>query len=80
MSNRQLEERQEREYAAKVAAALGISVEDLDRLEWSIDESGSDGAVHGYNVNFDEGSDPAILAKIEGLVHGRWIRIGPELD
>ncbi|MBV9882199.1 MAG: hypothetical protein JO276_04245 [Sphingomonadaceae bacterium] len=56
MSNRELEERAERQQTEAVARALGISVEDLEEQDWSIDEDvGNDGAVHGYVVTFADG-------------------------
>jgi len=56
MSNRQLEERAEREQAQAVARALGISVEDLDEQDWSVDEDvGNDDVVLGYVVTFGDG-------------------------
>ncbi|MDB5433287.1 MAG: hypothetical protein JWP35_4403 [Caulobacter sp.] len=80
MSSDQLEERQAREFAQRVADALGITLADLDETEWDYDENtGSDGALHGYVINFAEGSSPEVLSKIAGLTHGRWIQIGPVL-
>lgn len=78
MSSRQMEDRQEQQYAQKVASVLGISIDDLNVLVWEIDENTTeDGGFTGYNITFAEGSDPEILAQIAGLVDGRWIRVGP---
>jgi hypothetical protein len=78
MSKALLEERQEREQAEAVASALGISTDELDELDWTIEAHESDdGLLYGYNIYFGEGSDPAILKRIDGLKDGRWIRIGP---
>lgn len=80
MSSRQLEEIQEQQQAEAVAAALGISVDDLDQLEWELSPHESDdGMLYGYNVEFGEGSDPDTLARIPGLINGSWVRIGPDL-
>ena len=77
MSSRQLEEQQERRFNAWVAEELGLSLDELEGLDWSIDESdGNDGAVYGHIITFDDGSDPDILAKIDGLQDGRWVQIG----
>jgi hypothetical protein len=48
-SSRLLEERQEREQAEAVAAALGTPPSDLEELDWTIEphESG-DGVLYGY--------------------------------
>lgn len=80
MNSRLLEEQQEREQAAALARALGISTDDLEDLNWTIEPHASDdGVLYGYNVYFGEGSDPEILSRVEGLVDGRWVRIGPDL-
>lgn len=77
MSNRQLEDRQEQEFAQKVASALGISADDLNEVDWDIDENTTiDGAMTGYNVTFSEHSNLEVLGKIVGLIDGRWIRSG----
>lgn len=78
MSNAQLEELQERELARRVADALGITLDDLDETEWSLEENASDdGVVSGLLISFSEGSSAAVLGKIRGLQHGRWIQIAP---
>ncbi len=78
MSNRQLEEQAEQHQNMAVAVALGISADDLDRLEWRIeDEISDDGALYGHNVYFEEGPDPGVLAKLSNRLTGAFIRIGP---
>jgi hypothetical protein len=73
-----LEERQERQQAEAVASALGILVDELERLDWTIENHASDdGVLYGHNVYFANGSDPEILGRIPGLTDGRWVRIGP---
>jgi hypothetical protein len=73
-----LEDRQEREHVEAVAAALGISVTDLEQLNWTIEDHASDdGLLYGHNVYFADGSDPAILNRIKGLTNDRWVRIEP---
>ncbi|MCW1994794.1 hypothetical protein [Bradyrhizobium diazoefficiens] len=75
---RLLEEQQEQQQAEAVAAALGISIDELDELDWTLETHESDdGVLYGHNVYFAEGSDPEILSRIDGLVDGRWVRIGP---
>lgn len=77
MSSSQLEDRQEREQDLAVANELGISIDDLNELDWSLEPHESDdGLLYGYNVYFAEGSNPEILARITGLVNNQWIRIG----
>ncbi|WP_029083881.1 MULTISPECIES: hypothetical protein [unclassified Bradyrhizobium] len=78
MSKELLEERHEREQAEAVASALGISTDELDELDWRLEPHESDdGLLYGHNVYFGEGSDPEILKRIDGLVNGKWVRIGP---
>ena len=80
LSNRQLEEQREREITEALAQALGLSAQDLDQLDYTVDpQTGSDGTLHGYNIYFGDGADPEILGRIRGLVNGRWVRIGPVL-
>ena len=80
MSNEILEEQQEQAQHARIAAALGISVDELDSLEWRLESHESDdGVFYGYNIHFGEGSDPTILSKIRGLIDSRWVHLGPAL-
>lgn len=80
LSDRQLQERREREITEALAQALGLTAQDLDRVDYMVDpQRGSDGTLHGYNIYFGDGADPEILGRIHGLVNGRWVRIGPVL-
>ncbi len=57
MSNRQLEEMQEKLANQKLASELGISYDDLLELEWDIDTNESDdGLIYEYIVTFSEES------------------------
>ncbi|MCY7324394.1 MAG: hypothetical protein LH660_21985 [Phormidesmis sp. CAN_BIN36] len=76
MSNQQLEEMQEKWRDQKLAAALGISYDDLLELEWSLDPNeGHDGALHGYMVTFSEESPKKILNKIVGIRDGYFVNL-----
>lgn len=78
MSSRELEDRDESDQHEAVANALGISVDDLDQLDWRLEDHVSDdGLLYGHNVYFGEGADPDILAKVGGLNNGEWVRIAP---
>ncbi len=78
MSSRELEEQAEIEQQEVIASALGISVEELDELDWRLeDHLSDDGLLYGHNVYFAEGSAPDILTKISGLTNNEWVRIGP---
>lgn len=56
MSSRQLEERQERERLEAIAKALGMSVDELEAQEWSIDENvGNDGTIYSHVVTLEDG-------------------------
>ena len=78
MSNRQLEEQQERDQAEAVASALGISVDELDQLDWSIEPvTSDDGIVYGYDVSLGENAPDHILVKMGPKRLGHLARIGP---
>lgn len=80
LSDRQLQEQREREITEALAHALGLSAQDLDRVDYMVDpQKGNDGNLHGYIIYFGDGADPEILGRIHGLVNGRWVRIGPVL-
>jgi hypothetical protein len=81
MSNRDFEERQERDLAERVATSLDISVHQLDELDWSIDENtGNDGTVYGYVITFEKSDDPATQAFIDGLTDRMgWVQVSAQL-
>ena len=57
MSSRQLEELLEEKRDKAVAKQLGISVSELDRRGYTLDENvGNDGVVYSYIVTFDDGT------------------------
>lgn len=77
MSNRQLEKLVGREKDCAVADHLGITVEELDELDHTLEPYESDdGVLYGYNVYFGEGADPEILGKILHATDQGWVRIG----
>lgn len=60
----------------KLAKLLGISEEDLDQLNYDIDEHrGNSGDLYGYNIMFYEENDPEIMQKIEGLENGNYVSL-----
>lgn len=78
MSSRQLEDQADTDQTAVIATELGISADDLRELFYEIEANeSSDGVLYGYTITFGENSDPEILKQIDGLVDGRWVRIGP---
>jgi hypothetical protein len=78
MSNRQLEEMQEKLANQKLASELGISYDELLELEWDIDTNESnDGLIYEYIVTFSEESPKKILNKIEGIEEGYIVRLPP---
>ncbi|PHM11081.1 hypothetical protein [Nostoc sp. 'Peltigera malacea cyanobiont' DB3992] len=78
MSNRQLEEMQEKLANQKLASELGISYDELLELEWDIDTNESDdGLIYEYIVTFSEESPKKILNKIEGIEDGYIVRLQP---
>jgi hypothetical protein len=77
---RELQEKRAREVTDNLARALGVSAEELDRVEYRIDpQRADDGTLQGFIIYFWDGATPEFLAKIDGLVNGRWVRIGPAL-
>jgi hypothetical protein len=80
LSDWQLQVQRERQITAALAGALGLSVQEVDRLDYLIDpDTAPDGTVQGYFIYFWDGSDRDVLARIPGLVNGRWVRIDPVL-
>src|SRR3546814_2457214 len=68
MSSRQLEDIAEQQAAARIAAALGIDVDELEELDWTIEPHESDDGVHyGHTISFGPESDASILSKVQGL-------------
>ncbi|RDE61005.1 hypothetical protein [Aeromonas veronii] len=60
----------------RLAAELGITDEELGRLEWDVQENSSDdGLIYDFVLTFDENSPPEILEKIEGLSDDLTIRV-----
>lgn len=77
MGSWQLEEKTEEQQAQAVASELGISREDLDLLDWEIEEDrSSEGLLYGHIIHFRDTSHDAILSGIKGLVGGNSVRIG----
>lgn len=73
-----MQEKRAREATELLANALGLSAAELDQVELMIDtERDQDGRVLGHIVYFLHHVDPEILSKVDGLVNGRWVRIGP---
>jgi hypothetical protein len=77
MSSRQLEERQEREFHKWIASELGISVDDLNSEDWSLDEiDGNDGAVYGHRVTFSQDTASDFLVEVCGAADQYSVDIG----
>lgn len=80
MSSRQLEERYEQEQSERLAAHLGLTVDELDQLSPDIDTNESnDGLVYNHVLNFHSESPKELLAKVVGLEPGSltmWVELG----
>ena len=62
MSNQQLEEQRERRHAEAVAMALGMSLQELNAQEWSIEaDVGKDDMVYGHIVTLEDGRQVHIV-------------------
>ncbi|WP_338695274.1 hypothetical protein V5279_03935 [Bradyrhizobium sp. 26S5] len=78
MSSRELEDRYDREEAEAIAAALGLTPDELDEIEYSIhDIANDDGLVFDYGVEIKEGAPQYILDKLARLPrYGNLISVG----
>lgn len=78
MSNQQLEEKQQHESDLCLAKSLGISMDDLDSLNYKVSQNTSDdGCLYGYIVEFNEDSPKEILDKISGLENNSYVYLSP---
>lgn len=76
----QLQEQRAREITENLARALGVGADELEQVDYLIDpQRGADGMLEGFIIYFWDGATPEFLARIDGLVNGRWVRIGPVL-
>ncbi|WP_027556336.1 hypothetical protein [Bradyrhizobium sp. Cp5.3] len=68
MSSRQLEDEYDREEAEAIAAALDLTPDELNEIEYVIHEiANDDGLVYGYGVEIKEGAPQHILDKLARL-------------
>ncbi|MCA1458928.1 hypothetical protein I6F35_38390 [Bradyrhizobium sp. BRP22] len=68
MSSRQLEDEYDREEAEAIAAALYLTPDELNEIEYTIHEiANDDGLVYGYGVEIKEGAPQYILDKLARL-------------
>lgn len=78
MSNRQFEEQQELQGNQLLATAIGLSIDELDQLDYEISPNESnDGLIYEYVVSFDESCSKTILDKIDGLTSGKYVYLQP---
>jgi hypothetical protein len=74
MSNRQLEEQQGFQEKKLLATALGLSIDELEQLNYEVSQNESnDGLIYEYVVSFDEFCSKTILDKIDGLTSGKYV-------
>ncbi|HET7576256.1 MAG TPA: hypothetical protein VFK19_06800 [Sphingomicrobium sp.] len=79
-ARRELQEKRAQEITENLARALGVSADELDQVEYLIvPQRDGDGTILGFIIYFWDGATPEFLAKVSGLVNGRWVRIGPIL-
>ncbi|KYK50353.1 hypothetical protein [Bradyrhizobium liaoningense] len=68
MSSRQFEDEHDREEAEAIAAALCLTPDELDKVEYTIHEiANDDGFVYAYGVEIKEGAPQYILDKLAPL-------------
>jgi hypothetical protein len=79
LKRRELQERRARKIVEDLARALDVSPDEVERVDYRIDpQRDDDGTINGFIIYFWD-AEPEFLAKIDGLVNGRWVRIGPVL-
>lgn len=62
---------------ARLAEKLGLTIEELNETEWSIDtDASNDGLIYGYVVHFEDGPQE-ILDKIKGLDKDNQVWFNP---
>jgi hypothetical protein len=78
MSCRQLEEQMEFEGSEQLASILGLSIDELQELDYQISPNESnDGLIYEYVVTFEDSSPQNILDKIDGLCSGNCVYLQP---
>jgi len=71
-------ERQQAEHDAKVAAEWGLSPDELNSVEWRIDDEETDQGTPYRTLYIEKGADPDIIRRIEAKV-GKLDDSGSEL-
>ena len=65
MSSRQLDERNEERRREWVAKTMGVTAEQYDELDVSIEEVvGNEGAFYGYRAELGPEADPLLIEKL----------------
>lgn len=78
MSSRELEEQIELKAKERLASSLGLSIEEIDELDYEIHTNESnDGLVYEYVVHISESSPSEILSKIDGLSSVNCVHLQP---
>ncbi|MEY9748866.1 hypothetical protein ABIF65_008240 [Bradyrhizobium japonicum] len=68
MSSGQLDDEYDREEAEAIAAALDLTPDELNEIEYTINEiANDDGLVYAYGVEIKEGAPQHILDRLAGL-------------
>ena len=69
---------QENSVELHVAKILGISFDDLMRLDWEIEtDQSKDGLIYGHRIEFSHNSPQSILKKIENIEDGCRVYLEP---
>lgn len=78
MSNRQLEEIMDDNSNLQMASVLGLSVDELQQLDYDVDTNESDdGLLYEYVVHFKKSSPTELLRKIDGLTSSNCVHLQP---
>lgn len=78
MSSRELEEGMDTKADEKLASALGLSVEELNQLDYeTYTNESDDGLIYEHVVHISESSPHEILSKINGLSSRNYVHLQP---
>jgi len=78
MSSRELEDQMDLKANQQLASVLGLSIDELDQLDYEIhSKESNDGLIYEYVVHFAESSPKEILNKVDGLSDRNYAYIQP---
>jgi len=77
MSNAEMDDLAYARYLQRLAAHLGLTVDELESCDWEeTQDEGRDGELYGTVITFRRASPPDIVAKVKGL-NGSSVNVPP---